>query len=304
MALPTYQDFMRPLLVSISDGQEHRLRDLYMPLARGFNLTDDEINQKLPSGMQRVVDNRIAWARTYLIKAGLMTAPRRGHVAITELGRQALRDNPESITATYLENFDSFRVFRRDNNTREIESTASSEPEAEATPEEIIEGAHQQLRDQLSSDRLEKLKGADPHFFEKVVLQLLQAMGYGGVNGSGLLTPRSGDGGIDGVIYEDKLGLDNVCIQAKRWTNTVGRPTVQEFAGSMDMHRSKKGVILTTGRYSADALAYVDRIEGKKVVLIDGAKLCELMIEHRVGVTPKRNYELLDISEDFFDEDE
>jgi restriction system protein len=128
-------------------------------------------------------------------------------------------------------------------------------------------------------------------------------MGYGGVSGSGMVTPVSRDGGIDGVIYEDKLGLDTVCIQAKRWENNVGRRTVQEFVGSMDLHRSKKGVILTTSRFSSDALDYVDRIEGKKVVLIDGERLCELMMEYRVGVTTKRNYEVLDISEDFFDED-
>lgn len=304
MPLPTYQDFMEPLLLAIDDGHEHRLRDLYLPLAKSFNLTDEEINQKLPSGVQRVLDNRIGWARIYLAKAGLIRSPRRGFIAITDVGKNAIRENPHKINTAFLERFDSFKEFKRANRANEESTEVTHQPETSTTPEETIEAAHAQLRRQLAGDLLDKVKECSPYFFETVVLRLLQAMGYGGVSGSGLVTPKSGDGGIDGIIYEDKLGLDIVCIQAKRWTTTVGRPTVQEFVGSMDLHRSRKGVILTTSKYSADAISYVERIEGKKVVLIDGDKLCQLMIEHRVGVTPKRNYELLDISEDFFDEDE
>ena len=279
---------------------------MYWPLAQSLGVTDEEFARRLPSGQQRIVDNRVGWARAYLLKAGLIASPKRSFIKITELGETILRENPPRIDGQFLERDESFREFRQASCNRQVTGQVPDVvlPESSATPEETIEMAHEQLRARLASDLLDKVKQCSPYFFESVVLRLLQAMGYGGVSGSGLVTPQSGDGGIDGIIHEDKLGLDTVCIQAKRWTATVGRPTVQEFVGSMDLHRSKKGVILTTSRFSADALSFVDRIEGKKVALIDGVKLCELMIEHRVGVTSKRNYELLDISEDFFDEDE
>lgn len=295
---------MLPLLKAIAGGEIHRIGDLYRPLADSLGVTDDEFDRRLPSGQQRVVDNRVGWARAYLLKAGLLISPKRGHIIITDLGRQILSENPPQINFRFLERFESFREFRLAHK-RNAETAAFDERMvSSATPEETIETAHEQLKEQLAADLLAKVKQSSPYFFEKIVLRLLQAMGYGGLSGSGMVTPPSRDGGIDGVIFEDKLGLDTVCIQAKRWENTVGRRTVQEFVGSMDLHRSKKGVVLTTSSFSSDALSYVDRIEGKKVVLIDGEKLCQLMIEHRVGVTPKRNYELLDISEDFFDEDE
>lgn len=303
MSLPTYQDFMSPLLSAIGDGNEHRLADLYVPLAKSFGLTDEQIAEKLPSGLQRVCDNRIGWARTYLLKAGLISSPRRGFITITDAGRSVLQESPPSIDYKFLDRFESFREFRLSSQKKSEPAADDHHNELDETPEELIEEAHSQLRKQLTADLLQKVKEATPYFFETIVLRLLQAMGYGGVSGAGHVTPQSRDGGIDGVIYEDKLGLDTVCIQAKRWEGSVGRGAVQQFVGSMDMHRSKKGVILTTSRYSYDAVDFIDRIEGKKVVLIDGVKLCELMIEHRVGVTTKRNYELLDISEDFFDED-
>lgn len=159
------------------------------------------------------------------------------------------------------------------------------------------------MQSEIASQLLETLKECEPYFFEQVVLRLLQAMGYG-IAGSGQVTPRSHDGGIDGIIHEDKLGLDTVCIQAKRWDGTVGRRTVQEFVGSMDLYRSRKGVILTTSRFSSDALDFVDRIEGKKVVLIDGDQLCRFMMDHKIGVTVRQTYEILDVSQDFFDANE
>jgi restriction system protein len=296
---------MRPLLVAIQDGKDYRLRDLYVPLAKSFGLTDEQIAEKLPSGSQRVVDNRVSWARTYLGKAGLIRSSKRGYIAITDLGKAVLRENPPEINYKFLERFESFKQFRELRHEHpEFPDEGPYLAAPEETPEEAIESAFQQMQQKLTDDLLEKVKECSPYFFQTVVLRLLQAMGYGGVGGRGTVMPPARDGGIDGIIYEDKLGLDIVCIQAKRWENTVGRPTVQEFVGSMDLHRSKKGVILTTSKFSGDALDYVERIEGKKVVLIDGDKLCDLMIEHRVGVTPKRNYELLDISQDFFDEDE
>lgn len=239
-----------------------------------------------------------------LKKSGLIVSPKRGLQQITEAGRKAIDENPNGIDAKYLEQFESFREFTKPKPKSVEIAPESRAVETSDTPAESIDAAFEQLQQELTGDLLEKVKDCTPYFFETVVMRLLRAMGYGGVTGSGKVTPASHDGGIDGVIHEDKLGLDTVCIQAKQWENTVGRPKVQEFVGSMDLHRSKKGVILTTSRFSPDAYDYVNRIEGKTVVLIDGDKLCQLMIEHRVGVTPKRNYELLDISEDFFDEDE
>jgi restriction system protein len=271
-------------------------------LATSLGVSDEEFNRKLPSGQQRVVDNRVGWARAYLLTAGLVRSPKRGFITITDAGRSVLRENPTEIDRRFLERFESFREWLDNRNRAESVATAEH-AESSATPEERIEAAHEQLRQQLTTELLQKVKDSSPYFFETIVLRLLQAMGYGGLSGSGMVTPQSRDGGVDGVIHEDKLGLDTVCIQAKRWENNVGRRTVQEFVGSMDLHRSKKGVILTTSKFSGDAWDYVDRIEGKKGVLIDGDKLCELMIEHRVGVTTKRNYEVLNISEDFFDED-
>lgn len=304
MAIPTYEDFMLPLLSAIADGDVHRLKDLYPILAAQFPMTAVELVQKLPSGQQLVFHNRIGWARSYLKAAGLVVSPQRGFVTLTDLGRNVLQQKPACINQQFLEQFDSFRQFKTAH--RKVDALAGSNEAADftATPEESMEAAHEQLQKKLAADLLDKVKQCSPYFFETVVLRLLQAMGYGGISGSGFVTPPTHDGGIDGIIHEDKLGLDTVCIQAKRWENTVGRRTVQEFVGSMDLHRSKKGVVLTTSCFSNDATDYVERIEGKKVVLIDGDKLCQLMIEHRVGVTPKRSYELLDISEDFFDEDE
>lgn len=304
MAIPTYEDFMLPLLQALADGETHQLPNLYGPLADHFHLTAEEVSRKLPSGQQRVVHNRIGWARTYLKKAGLVSSPRRALIVITDLGREVLNENPSQIDNKFLDRFESFRDFRQAKPNRAQANAESDEHEAAVTPEESIELAYGQLVAQLAAELLDKLKECSPYYFEKVVLRLLQAMGYGGVTGSGLVTPRSGDGGIDGLIYEDKLGLDVVCVQAKRWEAPIGRRMVQEFVGSMDLHRSRKGVILSTSRFTTEATEYVDRIEGKKVVLIDGNRLCELMLEYRVGVTPKRAFELLDISQDFFEEDE
>ncbi|QDV66082.1 restriction endonuclease [Crateriforma conspicua] len=293
---------MLPLLQAIADGDEHRLRSLYDQLADVFSLTEDERSQLLPSGQQRLFHNRIGWARTYLKKAGLLDSPKRGFVKITGRGSEILDQEPERIDSALLNRFEEFREFTTQ--TREQGKTDSESPDVpqKSTPEESIDSAYAEIITQLTGELLETLRNSDPFFFEKVVVKLLRGMGYGGVRGRGVVTPRSGDGGIDGIIYEDKLGLDTVCIQAKRWANVVGRKTVQEFVGSMDLHRSRKGVIITTSHFSPDAQDYVDRIEGKKVVLIDGEELARLMIDHRIGVSVSRSYDIVELSQDFFDE--
>jgi restriction system protein len=298
MSIPTYEDCMLPFLKAIADGKPHTVRDLTEQIADDLSLSPAERTELLSSG-QRAIANRVGWARTYLKKAGLAQSPKRGLIQITDRGSLVLAEKPTRVDTAYLkEHSGEFREWIQ----AKPPTTTSIEVET-ATPEETMEAAYKQLIEAVASELLDTLKGCSPYFFEKVVLQLLRAMGYGGAGGRGLVTPKSRDGGIDGVIYEDKLGLDSVCIQAKRWEGTVGRKTVQEFVGSMDLHRSRKGVILTTGRFSHDALEYVDRIEGKKVVLISGEELAQLMIDHRVGVAPTHKYELVDVSQDFFDEE-
>jgi restriction system protein len=297
MAIPTYEDCMLPFLRTISDGAPHSIRELTEQVADAFSLSAEERIKTLSSG-QRAIANRVGWARTYLKKSGLLRSPQRGVMQITDLGRQVLSEKPSRIDAAYLK--ERFPEFKQWIQTKPEAPAPKNGPSS--TPDEVMESAYDQLIDEVASELLDSLKTANPYFFEKVVVQLLRAMGYGGPGGLGLVTPRSRDGGVDGVIYEDKLGLDRVCIQAKRWEGTVGRKTVQEFVGSMDLHRSRKGVILTTSSFSADAREFVDRIEGKKVVLIAGDELTRLMIEHRVGITVKRKYEIVDVSQDFFDE--
>jgi restriction system protein len=294
MPIPTYEECMLPLLKQLADGQPHRMKDIIRGVADAVALTPEDQAATLSSG-QLVIANRVGWARTYLTKAGLISSPQRGVHVITDAGRAVLKENPASIGGKYLEQFAPFREFI----SKKPKAAEPIEPLVE-TPEEIMQAAHEQLQAEITSRLLDVLKDCEPYFFEQVVLRLLQAMGYG-IAGSGEVTPRSHDGGIDGIIHEDKLGLDTVCIQAKRWDGTVGRRIVQEFVGSMDLYRSRKGVILTTGTFSADALNFVDRIEGKKVVLIDGEQLCGFMMDHKIGVTVRQTYEILDVSQDFFD---
>jgi restriction system protein len=303
MPIPDYQTVMLPLIETLADGRERTMRELTDLLAVQFDLTDQEREEPLPSGQQSVFTNRVAWAKTHLKYAGLLENPARGRVQISELGRQVLREKPESINVKLLKRFSSYRDFvsRSAPGRQEIpESIAAVEDRR--TPLELIDTSFQSLRKATTEELLSRLKQCSPGFFESVVVRLLLAMGYGGVAGHGSVTGKSGDGGIDGVIKQDKLGLDVVCIQAKRWEGPVGRPVIQGFAGSMDYIRAKKGVILTTSTFTKEARDFVERIEGKKVVLIDGDELADLMIEHRLGVVTVKTYELREVSNDFFDE--
>lgn len=308
MAIPTYKDLMLPLLRMLEDGQVWSMRKLTDQLDYHFNISPEDREHRIPSGQQTTFSNRVAWAKTYLKAAGLLENPKRGQVCISEAGRALLKQNPMVIDNAMLEQYPSFIEFR-DGSTGEPEAPATSLEEGKAeedsvTPLELLEGAYQQLRQALASDLLERLKSCSPEFFEKAVLDLLLAMGYGGVSKDGSLTAAGADAGIDGVIKEDKLGLDVVCVQAKRYTeNSVGRPIVQAFVGSMDYHRAKKGVILTTSQFSSQAHDFVKHIEGKKVVLIGGQELAKYMIEHGVGIVPQKNYVLAEVSDDYFDQD-
>jgi restriction system protein len=289
---------MLPLLEIIANGDDHRLRDITQAVADRLKLTDEQREERLPSGEQTIISNRVAWAKTYLKKAGLVANPVRGLVRITEEGRRVLAKTPARIDAAFLRQYESFRGFINQSNT---DSAPENEPEAAVTPEEAIEQAYQTIENDLADELLEKVKACSPRFFEELVVDLLVKMGYGGsLADAGQAIGRSGDDGIDGIIKADRLGLDVLCIQAKRWEGTVGRPVVQAFAGSMEGQRAKKGVLLTTSSFTKDAEEYVNRIE-RKIVLIDGRRLAGLMIEHNVGVVPHRSIVIKKVDQDYFD---
>ncbi len=305
LAIPDFQTVMLPMIEALADGRERTMRELTDLLADRFGLTEDERREVLPSGQQSVFSNRVAWAKSHLKAAGLLENPLRGRVRISDSGRKVLAKPPQAINIRFLRQFPSYCEFigkaqPKDATVGEVEATAPIEEQR--TPLELIDAAYRSLRQATTEELLSRLRACSPAFFESVVVRLLMAMGYGGVAGHGTVTGRSGDGGIDGVIRQDKLGLDVVCIQAKRWEGPVGRPVIQGFVGSMDYIRAKKGVIMTTSTFTKDAADFVDRIEGKKVVLIDGDQLAELMIEHDLGVVTTKTYELKEVSNDFFDE--
>lgn len=302
MSIPDYQSCMLPFLRHVSDGVEHTLRDAEDSLAEHFKLTSAERAELLPSGQQGVFKNRIGWARTYLKKAVLLESPKRGVFKITARGVKTLASNPSKIDVKYLERFPEFLEFR-DASKLENGSVAVVElPQSKTTPEEAIEVAHQGLREQLAAELLARILACSPTFFEQLVVELLVKMGYGGSRrDAGERIGQTGDGGIDGIIKEDRLGLDTIFIQAKRWQGSVGRPEIQKFVGALQGQRAKKGVFITTSTYTADAADYATRID-TKVVLIDGKQLAGLMIDFDVGVAPAATYVVKRIDSDYFEE--
>lgn len=304
MPIPDYQTLMRPVLAAVAEGTELRARDLVPLLADQFSLSEEERKQFLPSGGQQVFDNRVFWAITYLAKAGLLSRPRRGYVQITPVGQKALHNHPDRIDNKVLMTFPSFQDFRVQSRVNEpTPARPASEPGDGSTPEEALEENWKALRETLGQELLTRVRDAPPKFFEQLVLDLLVAMGYGGsFADAATMLGKSGDQGVDGVIKEDKLGLDQLYVQAKRWEGQVGRPVVQAFAGSLEGQRARKGVMITTSTFSPDAKAYVEKIE-KRIVLIDGKRLVDLMMEYNVGTTTARTYEIKRIDIDYFEED-
>jgi restriction system protein len=302
MPIPNYQEFMLPLLEAVADGRTHRMRDLTERLADRFQLTEAERQQLLPSGQTTYVASRVGWARTYLKKAGLVEGPGRGLLCINDEGRKALASRPSKIDNTFLEQYAGYNEFvarpKDDLDSKDGEVTSTK------TPDEILEDSFRDLRIALADEILAQVKSCSPAFFERLVVELLVAMGYGGsLADAGQAVGRTGDGGIDGIIKEDKLGLDVVCVQAKRWKDTVGSSVVREFAGSMEGIRARKGVLITTSSFSRDAWDFVGRVE-RKIVLVDGKRLAELMIDYNVGVTTARTYAVKKVDSDYFVEEE
>lgn len=296
---------MLPLLRLAADDRDHTLSDAAEKLAHLFRLTPDEVAELLPSGRYPRFRQRVGWAKTYLNKAQLLEYGERGSFTIADRGRALLAEQPERIDIRFLMRYPEFKAFREASRSSK-ESTVDDSPAAEAaqTPEELLEDSYERLRLRLAEELLSRVHQITPTRFESVVLDLLLAMGYGGSRpDAGRAIGRSGDGGIDGLINEDPLGLDVVYIQAKRWEGSVGRPTVQAFVGSLEGHRARKGVLITTSSFTGDATQYVGMID-KKVILIDGTKLAQLMIEHGVGVTVEQTYALKRLDLDYFDEQE
>ncbi|MEI6493592.1 MAG: restriction endonuclease [Verrucomicrobiota bacterium] len=292
---------MRPLLQLASDGKDHLIRNTIDELAKEFSLTDAERSQLLPSGRQPLFTNRLAWAKTHLRMAGLLDAPSRGVFRITPRGKALLKEHPDRIDLRILQTQPGYLEARNAKSTssdKKIEAT-----EEVQTPEEQIESASVTLRENLGEDILAKLKAASPTFFERAVVELLVRMGYGGTRkDAGQAIGRTGDEGIDGIIKEDRLGLDTIYIQAKKWEATVGRPEIQKFAGALQGFRAKKGIFLTTSDFSRDAQEFANKIDSK-IVLIDGETLWNLMIDHGLGVTTVASYVVNRLDNDFFDDE-
>jgi restriction system protein len=305
MAIPDYQSLMLPVLKIAEDGNEHNTREAITQLAKQFGLTDAERKQMLASGLASVFDDRFGWARYYLKRAGLLQNPRRGYFQVTERGKTVLAQNPSRIDVKLLRQFPEFEDFYNpkkaagDEPIHEPEEGSSVE-----TPEELLASGYLKLRKQLEFDLLARVKACPPEFFERLVVLLLTTMGYGGsLADAGKAIGKSGDGGIDGVIKEDKLGLDLLYIQAKRWdSSSVGRPEIQKFVGALHGKRARKGIFITTSTFTKEAREYAEGLE-IKVILIEGAQLAELMFDYGVGVSTANNYIVKRIDSDFFEDE-
>jgi restriction system protein len=309
MPIPSHEDAMLPVLRELADGQAQHRRMLADRMAEHFGLSADERAQMLPSGKAPVIRSRTGWALSYMKQAGLVASPRRGWYEITPLGRDVLAASPERIDNDYLMRFDGFRDFKVRSRqgesdgmdaepvTKSESSAAPSEP-----PDEALERAYARLRDAVEAELMDTVKNVAPSFFEELVIDLLVRMGYGGNRAEAARAiGRTGDGGIDGVIDEDRLGLDSIYVQAKRWEGSVGRPEIQKFAGALQGQRATKGIFITTSTFTRDAEEYAQRI-GIRIVLIDGRRLSSLMFEHDVGVSAKRTYVVKDVDGDYFEE--
>jgi restriction system protein len=306
MAVPDYQSLMLPLLKIAADGNEHRLSESTETLAQYFNLSGQDRKELLPSGRQRKFDSRVHWARTYLAKANLITPTGRSRFRLTEQGAKVLKSNPPQINVKYLEQFPEFIEFRNKSNKINGSTEVPQEiiEKISQTPQEILDTGYQSLRQNLAQEILERIKNSPPKFFESLVIDLLIAMGYGGSRkDAGQAIGQVGDGGIDGIIKEDKLGLDAIYLQAKRWEGTVSRPVVQGFAGALIGRKARKGILITTSNFSQQAIDYANSIDNLKIILIDGEQLAQLMIDHDVGVTEESRYIIKKIDLDYFVEE-
>lgn len=308
MPIPTYQEAMLPLLKFAGDQEEHSLSEATRAVSDAFRLTDDERNDLLESGRKAIIADRVGWARTYLGQAGLLEPTRRGFFRISDRGLSVLSTNPSHIDDRFLRQYPEFMEFlsrktRRRNEDGISTSQNKTTNESQNTPEEDLEASFQVIRNRLASEVLEQVKACSPNFFERLVVDLLVAMGYGGMReAAGQAVGQSGDGGIDGIIKEDQLGLDIIYLQAKRWEGNVSRPEIQKFAGALQGKRAKKGVFITTSDFTKEAREFAGGIDNK-LILIDGLELAEYMIDFNVGTSTVNTYEIKRIDSDYFVEE-
>lgn len=299
MAVPKFFEFFEGFLRAIEDGNLHTAKDVRQILALDMHLSENDLAEILPSGRQSKFDNRVAWARTYLDRAGLIETPSRGKYRITDEGKKALASG-EEITLKYLERSEKFRAFHQ---TMAPDVSRLADEEKEESPMEILDAAFQQITSALASQLMDEVMKLSSAEFEKLVVSLLLHMGYGnGITEAGMVTQKSNDGGIDGIIKEDQLGFSNIYIQAKQWATdqTVGKPEIQKFVGALQGQQAQKGLFITTAKFSAGAWQYANNLLGTKVVLVDGLTLTRLMIKHNVGVSVEHIYEVKKVDSDFF----
>lgn len=306
MAVPDFQTFMRPLLALTEDGQPHAISDLRGSLAEQFALSEEDLADRIPSGRVTTLQNRVGWSATYLYRCGLLERPRRAHYRITERGRDVLANNLERVDLTVLSQFEEFDEFRQRSRreTPEPDQTqAQAATDDSETPEEQMDTAYRELRSALGAELLDRVQEQSWQFFEDLVLDVLRATGYGGPSGATERLGRSGDGGVDGVVREDALGLDLIYVQAKKWQNNVQRPDIQRFFGALHGQGATKGVFITTSDFSPQAREYADSVT-PRVILVNGQQLAELMIDHSVGVTVEHAYAVKRLDLDYFVADE
>lgn len=296
MAIPQFKLFILPILKFLSDNQIHTLQDCIEAVVKEFNLDENDMKQLIPSKKQTTVYNRVYWSLTYLKKALLIKSEQRGHYQITDRGKTLLETNPTIIDPKLLSNYAEFQDFRYNDGTSFSENNDSHEDE-DITPEEILSTAYDRLYNQLADDLLEIILNHDPYSFEKLVMDLLTKMGYGDIN-LNQVTKKTNDGGFDGIIYQDKLGLDKIYIQAKRWSNNVQRQDLQLFGGALAGVKANKGVFITTSDFSNNAIDYANK---QNIVLINGRTLTKYMIEYNVGVQINYSYDIKKVDNDYFD---
>lgn len=303
MAVPDFQSFFKPLLDIAADGKEHSMAEVSRAIASKLNLSQDDLSEMLPSGRQTKFDNRVAWAKSFFIQARVLEPTKRAHFKITNRGLDLHKQGHARVDNRILSQYPEFVEFHKPpKKSGGLETFSEIEKQSE-TPEEIFQQAYESIRSELAANLILKTKENSPSFFETLVVDLMVAMGYGGSRAdAGKSLGKSGDEGIDGIIKEDRLGLDVIYLQAKRWEGTVGRPEIQKFVGALHGKRAKKGVFITTGKFSEDAKQYVESID-PKVVLIDGQKLSEYMIDFNLGVTTTSVYEIKKVDLDYFSEE-
>ncbi|TMQ30672.1 MAG: restriction endonuclease [Nitrospirae bacterium] len=298
MAVPDFQSFFKPLLDLAADGKEHSVQEARETIARVMALPQADMREPLPSGIQTKFENRVAWAKSYFIQAKVLESPRRSIFRITQRGIDLHNAGHKRIDIRILNQFPEFLEFHKAKSPKEEEQEPSKE-----TPEETLQKSYESIRGDLASQIVQRIGANSPQFFERMVVDLMVAMGYGGSRAdAGKSIGGSGDEGIDGIIKEDRLGLDLVYLQAKRWEGTVGRPEVHKFVGALHGKRAKKGVFITTSKFSDDAKNYVETID-PKVILIDGRMLAELMIDHGLGTTTTATFQVKRIDSDYFTEE-